>query len=225
MNEQSSEVCYYCGGAATSREHVPPRTLFPKAADSPDGQDYRRDLITVPSCDEHNSAKSDDDEYLKYTMVLTITANEHGKNQFLTAVMRAIQRRPALINDLLDEHKQVFVDENSSGQLESTIAVQPDMRRLRASWDAISRGIYFHEHGRVFDGSISIVDEFTLSMSDRDGNDRRQEFARLAEEFSANLPIVGSVPEIFAYQYKSEAGILRLHFYGNTRVNVCFHEA
>tara|TARA_R110001599_G_scaffold69414_1_gene195434 strand:+ start:11851 stop:12657 length:807 start_codon:yes stop_codon:yes gene_type:complete len=217
MHKQLPDVCYYCGGEATSKEHVPPRTLFPKAADSPDGRNYRETLITVPACDEHNAAKSNDDEYLKYTMVLTITANEHGRNQFATAVMRAIERRPALLDDLLDGHEQVFVDENGEGQLQNTIAVQPDMRRLRASWDAIARGLYFYHNGRVFDGTIYIVDEFTLSLANLEDNDKRQEFARFAEGYAADLPKLGSVPDIFAYQYQTETGVLRMHFYGTTR--------
>ena len=52
-----------CDSSARSREHVPPRNLFPEAHES-GGVDYRINLITVPSCDAHNSAKSKDDEFL-----------------------------------------------------------------------------------------------------------------------------------------------------------------
>ena len=59
-------TCYMCTSAATSVEHVPPRCLFPEQKDLPIGVDLRKQLITVPSCDIHNSRKSKDDEYLFY---------------------------------------------------------------------------------------------------------------------------------------------------------------
>lgn len=59
--------CYMCVSPATSREHVPPLCLFPESKDV-GGKDYRRNLITVPSCDEHNSKKESDDEFLMVSL-------------------------------------------------------------------------------------------------------------------------------------------------------------
>lgn len=44
-----AKVCYYCGGKATSKEHVPPKQMF-KA--------FLCDSITVDACDKHNTARS-----------------------------------------------------------------------------------------------------------------------------------------------------------------------
>jgi len=55
-------TCYMCDQSSTSREHVPPRCLFPESKDV--RGDFRQNLLTVPSCDEHNSGKSADDEFL-----------------------------------------------------------------------------------------------------------------------------------------------------------------
>lgn len=52
-----------CDRLACSREHVPPRNLFPKEKDIR-RENYRKNLITVPSCELHNAAKSHDDEFL-----------------------------------------------------------------------------------------------------------------------------------------------------------------
>jgi hypothetical protein len=62
--------CYFCGALATSKEHVPPRCLFPKAGDVVDGADYRKNLVTVASCDVHNMHKSKEDEYLRFILAL-----------------------------------------------------------------------------------------------------------------------------------------------------------
>lgn len=47
-----TETCYMCEAAPTSREHVPPKCLFPESKDV-NGQNFRENLITVPSCDIH----------------------------------------------------------------------------------------------------------------------------------------------------------------------------
>ena len=51
------ETCYMCDSIATTREHVPPKCLFPEKKDIGDDI-YRQNLITVPSCDKHNTSKS-----------------------------------------------------------------------------------------------------------------------------------------------------------------------
>ena len=56
--------CYMCDNLATTIEHAPPKCIFPEKKDLPAGMDLRKELITVPSCEEHNTAKSTDDEYL-----------------------------------------------------------------------------------------------------------------------------------------------------------------
>ena len=56
------KICYWCGNAASSNEHVPPQNLFPNG--------YRKDLITVGSCKKHNEEFSKLDERLRYQMTL-----------------------------------------------------------------------------------------------------------------------------------------------------------
>ena len=65
MNK-TSVTCYMCSAPKTSVEHVPPKGLFPKSKDLPAGMNLRKQLITVPACDLHNTEKSHDDEYLMY---------------------------------------------------------------------------------------------------------------------------------------------------------------
>jgi hypothetical protein len=70
------KFCYDCGKVATSVEHVLPKCIFPEKKYLPDGVgDLRRNLITVPSCDEHNTAKSKDDEYLGLLLCLSADNN------------------------------------------------------------------------------------------------------------------------------------------------------
>src|SRR4030081_910056 len=91
--------CYMCAARATSREHVPPRNLFPEAREN-GGVDYRLNLITVPSCDVHNSAKSDDDEFLMVSLAGIFGSNSMGYMNRLGKFDRAVL---ASANHLLDQ--------------------------------------------------------------------------------------------------------------------------
>ena len=85
-------TCYMCDSVETSREHVPPACFFPPAKEI--GRDLRRNLITVPSCDVHNSLKSKDDEYLRTVITMTATHSQVGQFQFVNKVLPAVAHRP-----------------------------------------------------------------------------------------------------------------------------------
>jgi len=110
--------CYMCDKVATGWEHVPPRCLFPEQKDLPEGVDLRKQLITVPACDEHNSAKSKDDEYLLNVLVINLPANEIAKNHFLTKIKRAVQRNPRLMNQIMQNRCPVVAVHKASGENE-----------------------------------------------------------------------------------------------------------
>lgn len=40
-----TDLCYMCDKPGASREHVPPRCIFPEQKDT-NGKDYRKGLIT-----------------------------------------------------------------------------------------------------------------------------------------------------------------------------------
>ena len=51
-----------CEREGNTIQHSPPRCIFPEQKDSPPGVDYRKNLITVPACEEPNTARSKDDD-------------------------------------------------------------------------------------------------------------------------------------------------------------------
>ena len=62
-----------CDNLATTKEHVPPKCLFPEKKDLKDiSLDLRKALIKAPSCVDHNCKKSGDDEYLFNVLSMTI---------------------------------------------------------------------------------------------------------------------------------------------------------
>ncbi len=58
--QKEMKICYWCGKLATSVEHFPPKGIFPS--------EHRKNLLTVPSCDEHNSANSKTDERFRFLL-------------------------------------------------------------------------------------------------------------------------------------------------------------
>lgn len=217
------DICYFCAEPATSDEHVPPRTIFPKQKDSPDGKDFRINLITVRSCDQHNSNKSRDDEYLLYVLAMCLPSNDIAKSQFLTKVRRAIEKRPKLLDALLIKRQGVRVHDTVKNEWHETIAIQPDEQRLRSIFTHIAKGLYFHETGRIWPGEANVLIEFMLSLTELAQNQRQTDLESTLNRMLLNVPYRGQNPDVFSYQFLQEDGqpLVRMHFYGNTKVTAC----
>lgn len=221
-------TCYMCDGKSTSSEHVPPKCLFPEEKDLPPGVDLRKSLITVPSCDLHNSKKSSDDEYLLYCLVMSIPANEIGKNHFLTKIMRAIKRNPSLIKKYLQEIQNVDIENMETGEWSRSIGCRIDDNRFDKSLEQLSRALYFHRFGVKAEGEIGIYPNFLLSMSEgyQQTNNAIARMDSLSEELFSKEVAHGDSPEVFKYCAvdlgEGKQKIMRLYFYEGNRVTVIF---
>ncbi|MBW3532301.1 hypothetical protein [Shewanella sp. NKUCC06_TVS] len=221
-------TCYMCDEESTSSEHVPPKCLFPEQKDLPAGVDLRKDLITVPSCDLHNSKKSNDDEYLLYCLVMSIPSNEIGNNHFLTKIMRAIERNPSLIKKYLQNHQNVAVENMETGEWSRSISCQIDDDRFDKSLEQLSRALYFHHFGVKAEGEIGIYPNFLLSMNEgfKETNASIAKMDSMSEQLFSKETAHGENPEVFKYCAvdlgEGEEKILRLYFYEGNRVTVIF---
>lgn len=138
---KKEDKCYWCGEKATSREHVPPKCLFPEDKDIKGiyEKSFRKNLITVPSCDKHNLEKSNDDEYLM-THLATLVGNDgvayiHSK----TKVARSFQRNPKMIDIVREGTIKI------KGTTFPVAMVNANNKRLIHSFEAIGRAIYYYE--------------------------------------------------------------------------------
>lgn len=89
-----------CDNIATSSEHVPPKCLFPEQKDLSVDIDLRKNLLKVPSCDAHNSQKSNDDEFFLYVLCTSFQINEIGLNQYQTKIRRATKRNSSILGKI-----------------------------------------------------------------------------------------------------------------------------
>jgi hypothetical protein len=124
-----NKKCYMCDETASTVEHVPPKCLFPESKDI-EGQNFRLNLITVPSCEIHNTQKSKDDEFLMVSLAGMIGNNSIGYLHKFTKVDRAIQKsaHKLIENVFLKKEKYYFkIEDNKFIEL---IWGTPDFDRL-----------------------------------------------------------------------------------------------
>jgi hypothetical protein len=203
-----------CEKPATGFEHVPPKSLFPR------GGEYRKHLITVPSCDAHNSSKSKDDEYLRHVVVSAPGANEFALKVADEALIPSFERRPHIMKTFLDKVRLVAI-----GTAE-TAAFQIDIRRFERAIDAIARGLYFCETGKKLFSETQIIwgALFTPDLSKTPFFD----FIRNTEQRTP-ARYKGSNPEIFRYAldlfHDGREGLCRMQFYEGHPVYVVWDAA
>lgn len=215
------DACFACERAATTREHVPPSCLFPERKDALDGRDHRRNLITVPSCEDHNAAKSADDWYLLWVLSANVMANAVGMRQALTKLGRAHKRRPALGESILQEATDVIVQDSRSGAEHEATEAPLDANRFDRVLTLVALGIYRHHFHTPWRGGVRVhadfIGEKDLSLKPRSDAARSAIFEAAAKVFS-DQPRHGNNPEVFWYQVSPLAAndrcVMRLAFYG-----------
>jgi hypothetical protein len=217
--------CYMCDSPATSREHVPPRNLFPEAKDI-GGADYRVNLITVPSCDTHNSSKTRDDEFLMVSLAGIIGNNSIGYRHRFGKVDRALRKSAnrLLAQVLLGTRRtdRLQISENDFAEI---IWGTPDVTRLTRCLEHIAYGLHQHHFGAKFAGRVFVHIGY---LQHTDGNSGTWDMFlrdRIAVDV-ANKPALGSNPAVFYYQVSDpdKYGFysMRLCFYGGLQVLVAF---
>jgi hypothetical protein len=220
--------CYMCPSPATSREHVPPRNLFPEAKDV-DDQAYRVNLITVPSRDAHNSAKSRDDEFLMVSLAGIIGNNSIGYRHRFGKVDRAIRASANhLLAQALRDPKPIGKVEIAANQFAEIIWGTPDVARLTRCFEHIAYGLHRHHFSARFAGRLFVHLGYLVRTEHNPATWDQFVRDRAALDL-AEQPKVGANPQVFYYQVteSDQFGyyLMRLHLYGGLQVLVAFQPA
>lgn len=204
--------------AATGVEHCPPKCLFPEQKDVPE-IDLRKNLISVPSCDKHNSAKSKDDEYLLFVLISHFDNNHIAKRQFTSKIIRALKKNPRLMSIYKKRTKEVILNG------EKTLAFQFNFKRITKELEHIARALYFKKYKTPWLKRIAIHSPAMLALEGSEAtlvNQTTQKMAALASLFFADAPKVGENPEVFWYQMHTETEndrlVVRMCFYQGVEV-------
>ncbi|MGC5772399.1 hypothetical protein [Paenibacillus pabuli] len=225
---QSEQQCYWCGKQAISREHVPPRCLFPADKDVKKifNQSFRSELITVPSCDEHNSLKSGEDEYLMACLTARV-----GNNIIAYAHTNTKLRRSLKYNKNLLQVQKNFNLKMKEQEFPVSL-VNIEVPRLSYSFEAIARALYYHEYRVQHIGECLVLSNMFLSQNKEslESNQFIQNAIIMIENEQKHwkTQIKGRNPLIFQYQFSPVDGFgaqtLALNFYEQTKVYVCLSQ-
>lgn len=208
------QTCYMCEKEATSKEHVPPKSIFPKE------KDLRKNLITVPSCDEHNSSKSLDDEYLAFILSSSHQGNKYNQKHFETKVIRAVKRRPHVYESFLKNHKTIYTGGQSSEYIQS------DLNRFNSSVFHMACGLFYHHYKNKWLGGFKVLNNLFVDMSSQNAPEINQIIQdankQISNDFKSKTSL-GENKEIFKYNMISDnrnSYAVHMVFYENIKVTV-----
>ena len=212
----TGQTCYMCDRIAISDEHVPPRCIFPKVKDL--GIDYRKSLITVPSCGIHNMRKSKDDEYLMMALTCSITNNEVAMKQIKTKILRVWERNPKLAELLLRANMPVLAND------EPTLAFKVDIDRFDRAIDWIARGLYYNQHQKSWSARLRIESPAMLFLEGKNALNANRILNHMGVAVNhalRDLPKIGENPDVFWYQIlhnRPNELLINMMFFGGLQV-------
>lgn len=216
------EQCYMCDSEATSVEHVPPKCIFPEFKDAK--KNHRVNLITVPSCDEHNGKKSLDDEFLMISIAGIIGNNSIGYEHYNGKIQRALKRTSYKLLEKVFLKKQSFRIGNENKFLE-VIFGTPDYARLVNCFTHIAHGIYRYHFQENFQGELKPFLGF-LHSTEKNPKVFKEFIAHRAALDLEGKTMHGDNKEVFYYQFAEpdQFGIflVRLCFYENVNIYVSY---
>lgn len=204
----SVSTCYMCAAVETSREHAPPQCLFPEAGDI--GRDLRRNLITVPSCDEHNSKKSSDDEFLRAVILLSaVDSNEIARHQFLGKFLRGASRNRQAYSGFFTDHGTLATGTQHALRLERG--------RFDKCIDHLVRALFFHSFQTKWQLPIVVTSPnfYSAIAEDRAVPHRpTQQAIEVSRVFLGREPVLGENPDAFKYRLRYDSATSMFAFAG-----------
>lgn len=219
--------CYACERPAVSEEHAPSRGFYPRRQEvygPPKGKDYRKGLITVPSCEEHNTLKAQDDNFVQAAIILFAAAygnrlGEANPHPFVEKAVKRIQSGTRLRESIIDNAKPV---DTPFGPM---MAIKPEAGTIRRIIELTARALYYHEykHARRWPGECRIesphflLDNLSPAPQARGVSDVLSAFNELYRRGIEKFALKGPHRDVFAYQlleHEDQSIIMRLTFYG-----------
>ena len=216
-------TCYMCDAPGITEEHSPPKGLFPKLKDTADRRDLRKNLITVPSCEAHNTEKSAEDEYFVFVLNGSILANAVGERQAATKQKRALDQAPGKLKKFVPSWEPVTFKDESGGDYPSALATL-DKDRFESVVDKMGRALYFHHFKEKWTAKMVSRSSLLLYTGGKDSESANQQLALIdwtAAQLFAGAESFGNNPEVFFYNARTEPSgsrAIRAMFYGDIQI-------
>jgi hypothetical protein len=187
MASVATGLCAICGiKAATTRDHIPPRGIFPKP---------RPKLITVPACLSCNLRASGFDERFRAYLSLHVgTSSPVTQRLFDSGALPTLRHNRRLLRTIVDGGQPVEL---------MTPAGVISGRGMRVLWDSPAhdaviertvRGLYYHHFGTVLGQSVELKVQWLRSIP------------TALIQAMAHTPLVVVGERQFLYRYARAAG-------------------
>ena len=183
----SSKLCVFCGSVATTKDHVPPKCIFP--------EDRRENLITVPACELCNSTTRKDDEYFRLIIAGVANDSSAAGEVLQYKILPGAEVRPGLLKkitgtmELIDFHTEtgIYIGQKPAFTYEAS--------RIHPVVSKIVKGLFYVRNSRTLAPEYE-VDDFILQPDLPDET----------IEALNTLPLYSVDNEVFQYRYYSEPG-------------------
>jgi hypothetical protein len=189
-------TCYMCDSPETSREHAPPLCFFPETRDV--GRDLRRNLVTVPSCDIHNSKKSKDDEFFRSVVLMAAAPNsDMGQHLFSRKMLPAAARMP-------HSHRLFFRDKGPIAE-ESGRVLQIDRKRFDTCVDHLAKALFYDTYKRKWSLPTTVVSPNFFSGIASDQVVPHQptlDAVEISQKALGSEPTRGENPDVLKYRLR-----------------------
>ena len=219
-----------CDRKATSREHVPPRCLFPELKDLPVGFDFRKNLVSVPSCAAHNSEKSKDDEFLMFLLSTAQRGNIHKQRHFSTKVLRAYRSSPSSYEAFMEKRRPIVLQREDGSEV-VTAAFEVNLERFNACMHHIACGLFFHHTRDKWLGESRVVTDAFASLTGPNSEEVHRVMRDGTRQIATALEATerrGENGSIFQYKIHTagpNTHAIHLLFYEGIQIAVLFHAA
>ena len=189
--------CTYCHRAANTKDHIPPKCLFPKPRPG--------SLITVPSCFACNSSFSKDDEHLRDVLSFReeLSDNPFVEKQ-IESIFRGFDRSQSqgYLNYLHSRMGEEAVRTTSGIYLGLKATFNVDLTRIERVLRRITKGLYRHcFRNKLMEGCEAHVYTLEYFLSLEPEHDRI--FRSIFQNNLANEEWFVVVPNGFEYKQKA----------------------
>lgn len=200
-------TCYMCDKIATTKEHTPPKSWFP--------QNMRNQLLTVPSCPEHNNENNEDAEYLRVYISSYCVNNKIGIDLFNLKATKSLNHSKGLKSIVsFGAHKVNY----QNGQ---TTALLLDVKRFERFFNCMFKALYFKLTEKKYLQNWKVIPEDIFMNNDaiiESYNPGLSNYRILLENKFTLLPT--SNPKVFSYAMFGQNNIvaIKAEFYEGFKV-------
>jgi hypothetical protein len=159
MKSPTSDTCVMCGRMkACSRDHVPPKCIFPDPRPS--------DLVTVPACTGCNMHRSGLDEQFKVFLGLTVGYHLDGDKSYRVPVLQTLAHNRRLRSDILTSMRHIVIQDPLALTSQSALAISLNKAAHDTVVERTVRGLYFHHTGRILGDRYPLTVQWLMDLND-----------------------------------------------------------